>query len=744
MGKASFNANRDAAIAAGLGLFLLVVYLSTFAGVLRSIDELALFASTENLVQSGSLQPGLVRFAEFHNHVGPLEPGYSLLAAPFYAIARRWPGVSNIHAVMLLNPLLTALNASLLYGLGRRLRYGEAASLSVAFAFGLATMAWPYTKSFLREPAVALLWTAAFYGLAQFVESPGWAAGTLAVAPVIAAVGVKVASIVSWPVMFIALAWALYTSRRVRWRWLLVVGVIVLVLAIVLALFLLSQRGLPVSGLVSNLVANPFTRESLTPWYGLLASPGKSIFIYSPVVLLGLIGWPAFYRRHSILAVALLLLCLAVLASLRASEWWGGLTWGPRFLVPLLPLVLLPALELFPQRRWTWSLAGLSAIYQTLVSSAAWPVAYQSLLAETLTPDKTIGLDWMRWAESPAVQIVRRWGRSAWDLIWLHPGLTLEMKLDLRLGMALTVAVVVTGAALVVVWRGQRVRLALGVSAATVLVVAPVLLTRAYADLPDYPGLSAGLARALASDLSHDLFSPARIVNVSSDFGAHPWLGLIKGEATTVWISPAEAEGGFGSLLPAEPGARIAVVVDRPHIASLYPGDRLVTWLNVNAYRLESHWLEGFEIFHYAVLVNGGLPTPSTFEWVNGITLTEWAVPTFAPRGSALPVDLQLKRVGEQKIAMDTLFTHLLAQDGTVISGQDGLLQYGNVGPRGLQFGQAALDQRGVWIPSDAPPGEYDLIVGFAEAQGFVPLRLPSEGTTDYATLTRITIADQP
>ena len=68
--------HRDAAIAAGLGLFLLAVYLSTFAGVLRSIDELALFAGTENLVQSGSLQPVLVRFAEYHNHVGPLEPGY--------------------------------------------------------------------------------------------------------------------------------------------------------------------------------------------------------------------------------------------------------------------------------------------------------------------------------------------------------------------------------------------------------------------------------------------------------------------------------------------------------------------------------------------------------------------------------------------------------------------------------------------------------------------------------------------
>src|SRR5574341_773195 len=468
--------HRDAAIAAGLGLFLLAVYLSTFAGVLRSIDELALFAGTENLVQSGSLQPVLVRFAEYHNHVGPLEPGYSLLAVPSYATARRWPGVSNIHAVMLLSPLLTALNASLLYGLGQRLRYGEAASLAAALAFGLATMAWPYTKSFLREPAVALLWTIAVWGLSECVEKPGWAAGALTVVPVVAGVAIKVASIASWPVMFIALGWAFYASRRVGRRWLLVGGVIVLALSVGLALFLFAQRGLPVSSLVNDFIANPFTREGLTPWYGLLASPGKSIFIYSPVVLLGVIGWPAFYRRHSILAATLLLLSAALLFSLRTSNWWGGLTWGPRFLVPLLPVALLPALELFPRREWGWGLAGLSAAYQALVAAVAWPVAYQTLLAKDPTPDTTIGLDWTRWAESPAVQIVRRWRRSAFDMAWLHPGLAQEMKLDLGLGVALLIAVGVTVVALVAIWRGRRTRLTLAVSAATVLIAATVLL----------------------------------------------------------------------------------------------------------------------------------------------------------------------------------------------------------------------------------------------------------------------------
>jgi hypothetical protein len=274
------------------------------------------------------------------------------------------------------------------------------------------------------------------------------------------------------------------------------------------------------------------------------------------------------------------------------------------------------------------------------------------------------------------------------------------------------------------------------------LISAPVLLTRAYAALPDYPDLSADLARVLASDLSRDLYAPARIVNVSSDFGTHPWLGLLKGRAATIWISPAEEGSDFASLLPAEPGARLAAVVDRPHIASLYPADRLVTWLNANAYRFESHWVEGYEIFHYAVAANAGAPAraPARLEWPNGIALTNWAAPATVQRGAVLPVDLTLTCARDEWGASEVLFTHLVAPDGAVISGQDGLPQYGSLAAAGWHAGEAALDRRGIWIPSDAAPGEYELIVGFANAQGFVRVTLPSGETVDYASLTRITI----
>jgi hypothetical protein len=79
--------------------------------------------------------------------------------------------------------------------------------------------------------------------------------------------------------------------------------------------------------------------------YGFLLSPGKSLFLYSPPLLLGLVGLRAAWRRgraEMLLLVAICVVTLLVHAKFRI--WHGGFCWGPRYLVPLTPLLLLLAL----------------------------------------------------------------------------------------------------------------------------------------------------------------------------------------------------------------------------------------------------------------------------------------------------------------------------------------------------------------------------------------------------------------
>jgi hypothetical protein len=733
-------AGTDGAVAVGLGLALYSVYLITFSGEFRSIDELTLFAIAENLVQAGSWEPVLVRFAAFHNPVGGFEPGYSALAAGLYAFGQLWRAVSNIHAVMLLNPLLTAATGSVLYRLGRQLAYPRPASLMVGLAFGLGSMAWPFTQSFLREPAVGLLWTAALWGAARCLERPTWRAVALAGGGAALAVAVKGVSVAAVPVIVALVLWAFYRAGRLPRVWLVGLGVLALVVSVAAGPLLRVWRGaVPLD--VLSLLASPFTSKGITPWYGLLFSPGKSLFLYSPVLILGVLGWPAFFRRHGALALAIAGMGGALLFVLSGSAWWGGLTWGPRFLLPLVPVSLLPALELFSRRWWAGLIAGLSAVYQAVVTTQDWSRVYQLLFDQYpgVNPDLTVGLDWRSWADSPAVLLVRAWDRSRLDFLWLQAGLAGEIKLDAWLGLGLLVALGVTGGALLAIWRGWHAGPALGLGMVAAGLATAGLLGRGYWALPDYSGLTADTARQLAAVTLNQPAGDATVVLVSPDFYTYPWLGLVKRPGRRVWVSPAQTEG-FENLLTTARGAQLIVVIDRPHIASNYPGDRLAGWLNAQAYRLSGEWVAGYEVLRYADIDNPGASQPASYAWPTGVGLAAFSVPREVAAGEVLPIDLMFERRGGEWAALDRLFTNLVGPDGVVVAGHEDLLLHGNLAAEGWAADTPAHDRRGLWIPAEAPRGTYSLVVGFSNAGGFVPVSLGDGQTADYADLVTVIV----
>ena len=85
---------------------------------------------------------------------------------------------------------------------------------------------------------------------------------------------------------------------------------------------------------------------------GYLFSPGRSLWVYSPVLLAGFFGWPWLVRQRRLREIAVPLVMLASFvvgyALVRGEEWYGGTGWGPRYLVavtPFLALWLLPVVE---------------------------------------------------------------------------------------------------------------------------------------------------------------------------------------------------------------------------------------------------------------------------------------------------------------------------------------------------------------------------------------------------------------
>ncbi|WP_066382011.1 glycosyltransferase family 39 protein [Anabaena sp. CA = ATCC 33047] len=76
---------------------------------------------------------------------------------------------------------------------------------------------------------------------------------------------------------------------------------------------------------------------------GLIISPGKSLFIYAPLVILSILLFKKFYKEHqqeAIYVASLTILWFLLHARLRS--WYGAWGWGPRHFITILPIVFLP------------------------------------------------------------------------------------------------------------------------------------------------------------------------------------------------------------------------------------------------------------------------------------------------------------------------------------------------------------------------------------------------------------------
>lgn len=76
---------------------------------------------------------------------------------------------------------------------------------------------------------------------------------------------------------------------------------------------------------------------------GVLISPGKSILIYAPLLIMSAYLFNKFYREHQKEAIyigALTILWFILHGRLRS--WYGAWGWGPRHYITILPLIFLP------------------------------------------------------------------------------------------------------------------------------------------------------------------------------------------------------------------------------------------------------------------------------------------------------------------------------------------------------------------------------------------------------------------
>ncbi|MGN6672894.1 MAG: ArnT family glycosyltransferase [Thermomicrobiales bacterium] len=366
-------------------MFFTGFYLLTASGHLYAVDEETLYRMTESLVEQGTLALpadawGLVTSEQPANGAlySQYEPGQAIAAIPFYLLGRAvvplFPPSAHAYIVRffvsLLGSFVTAATVALLYQLARALDYRAAVALTLAVAYGVATFAWPFARTFFAEPLTAYLLLLEFYGLRRGTE-PACPRGWLFVSGVAAGAALltKPHAVLALPCLALYLLGRTVPPRR-AWRtvlraWLSTVppwlaGLLVF--------------GVPLLVLNAVLYGGPLTTGYSTgrlqglsyPWlkglYGMTISSGKGIVWYAPPLFLALLGARQFYHQHRAEALTCLGIVLAHLAFYcRLSLWNGDWAWGPRYLLIMLPFAMLPAAALLERAGQRRVLAGLAA-----------------------------------------------------------------------------------------------------------------------------------------------------------------------------------------------------------------------------------------------------------------------------------------------------------------------------------------------------------------------------------------------
>jgi hypothetical protein len=353
------------------------LYLLTAAGSLPFGDALPMWEAAQSLARHGSFAIDLRwpvnapvgRSGHYYPVAALLAclvhlPG-ALLQRVLGAVAPARAGALVVATSQLGPILLGALAPALFFRLLGQLGYSRRQAAWTTLLLGTGTSLWVYARCPYSEILQATCLVVFLGALLRAGETPTRAAFLrwgLTVALLINAKNIYLACL---PGALVYLFLRLRARRLDLWSGLGWAGLGLAPGLIALAAYnFLRWGGAATTGYEGVTIG--FWRENVFfGLWGLLLSPGKSLFLFSPPLLLGLLGIRRLLaqRPHVALAIGLSVGPIVLLYG-RYLFWSGDWGWGPRFLVFALPALLLPAAELFDRDRppGRARLAGVGAL----------------------------------------------------------------------------------------------------------------------------------------------------------------------------------------------------------------------------------------------------------------------------------------------------------------------------------------------------------------------------------------------
>jgi len=302
-----------------------------------------------------------------------LEPVYtvrslllSAVAVPFYYIATILSVSPFVTVGLLFNSLIISLTAVTIFCIVLEVKNSRRIAFVSSLIFAVCTFVWPYNSTFWVQPLQGLLLAVALYLLLigrhcnhSFLchytvlgtKHVGLLAGLAGLA-----LGLSVfahpTSLIFIPVFLLYSCFVVMRHRKLAF--------VTLIASLGLVLFFVGLTNYARFGSFTEFGYGYFsTLEAHNGWrglIGLLVSPGSGLIFYFPLAILVPLGAKYMYKENK----ALFFLCLYIIISTwiytgtlssgsEPTSWSGGIAWGPRYLLPTMPFLILILAYLFPR-----------------------------------------------------------------------------------------------------------------------------------------------------------------------------------------------------------------------------------------------------------------------------------------------------------------------------------------------------------------------------------------------------------
>jgi len=376
-----------------LALFVLMLslYSLTFSGHLYTADGVLAYETARSLAWKGSLEMPHSGFLTAMNTEGkPVSPyawGQPILLVPFHWLGKglgllfagtpdgveKWALTSVTFSSVLVGVFLVLAVRNLALALGA----SRKGALFAAIAAGCGSFLWVYSQDLFRNPLAALFLTLSVAQLLRIREQPR--SLHLSGLFFLLLLQVRIDGILAAPFMLLWIVGSSMSDVGCRmsdyFKWAKMRPIIVWAVWCFVGLGLWGLNNWIRFGnpFQHNMPGVAFSESLLVSIPGFLWSSDKSMFLYSPVLLLSLAAFPFLWRRQR--AEALLIAAVSVSYLIwygKFHHWFGGICWGPRYTIlftPLLVSVIGPWLSEESERirrRWivSWAVLGAGVLVQ--------------------------------------------------------------------------------------------------------------------------------------------------------------------------------------------------------------------------------------------------------------------------------------------------------------------------------------------------------------------------------------------